>query len=104
MKSFFATTFRMAVISILISLVLTVINIPILLARGKEVDFWRRFLAGAAVIFAVFFLITVVKTIIELIRYAKDPGYKDMNQRVGISWKDYQKLNKNGDSIESHDE
>lgn len=92
MKSFLATIFRMAVISIIISLVLTVINIPILLARGKEIDFWMRFLAGAAAIFGIYFIVTAVKTIIELIRYAKDPGYKEMNQRVGIPWKDYQKL------------
>ena len=90
MKSFIGTLLRMAFGSMLISLLLTLINWPFY--RGDDFRFGMRFLSGAAVIFVAWFVASIISTIVELSRFRKEPRYKNLRERTGISWKDYKKF------------
>lgn len=93
MKTFFGTILRMAVISLLISLVLTLANWPFY--RGDDFRFGFRFLSGAAAIFVIWSVASLVSAAAEQAKFKKDPGYKHMKESTGIRWKDYKGLKQN---------
>ena len=80
----------MVVGSLLASLVITLINWPFY--RGDGFRFGMRFLSGAAIIFVVWLVASIISTVVELVRFKKDPAYKSMKERTGISWRDYKNI------------
>ena len=53
---------------------------------------WGKFLYGGLGVFALLFILNMIGAIRHLVRCRRDPVYKDMSERTGISWEDYQKL------------
>lgn len=53
---------------------------------------WSNFLGGGVGISAFLFLLDMFSTTRYAVRCKRDPVFKEMSERTGIEWKDYQRL------------
>ena len=87
-----STLIRMAFVSAILSLIFSSIQRLIGLIIGKDNGFLIPFIGGSIAIFALYFFASLIKTIITLYRYKKDPIFKEANLRVGLDWETYQRI------------
>ena len=89
--SLLVSLFKMAILSLILSAVIAFFYWLTGVIFGKDNDFLIPFIGGAAGIFGLYFVYSIIHTILTLIRFQKDPIYKDAYTRgVVTSWKDYQ--------------
>lgn len=82
----------MAIISLIVSAVFAFLHWLYGVIAGNGNTFLKPFIAGAIGIFVGWTILSLITTIITLIRYKKDPLFKDANQRIGIKWRDYKRM------------
>ena len=59
-----------------------------------NVPTWHKFVWGGVGLFCLFFIYSCYTTFITMYRFYKDPVFKEMNLRMGITWKDYKRFRK----------
>lgn len=92
MKSVVRFLVSTTAVSVVVSLVFTLLSLPVSLVMGKGVHFWKTFLFGAAGVFAAYLLICLIKTIVTMARIKRDPRFERAYFQAGMDWKTYKRL------------
>lgn len=91
-SSFFGTIAIIIMQSLVISAFCSIFQWFLSLIGVSSKPTWDDFLWGSVGFFIFLFISSVFMTCLTLYRYHKDPVFKDANLRLGLSWREYNKI------------
>lgn len=93
-RHFIGSLFMMAGISLALSALFSLCQLLLSLASVCDPPTWQKFFGGAIVLFIIFFLNGCFQVLLYYIRCRRDPVFKQVNLKSGLSWRDYKRLKK----------